>query len=124
MELTRGNQRRQDSVQPLPSGGRRAQSAIVDGEKVSVHKPRQPGPVHGGENVGAGQCPEAGAADAFREPEARKQQFLAALFRREPDALSRLEDGGFLALDDHRLRATPAGRQRLNAILTSLLPAR
>jgi oxygen-independent coproporphyrinogen-3 oxidase len=39
-------------------------------------------------------------------------------------ALRRLEDGGFLALDDHRLRATPAGRQRLNAILTSLSPAR
>ena len=35
--------------------------------------------------------------------------------------LRRLEDGGFLVLDDHVLRATPAGRQRLNAILTSLL---
>jgi oxygen-independent coproporphyrinogen-3 oxidase len=46
---------------------------------------------------------------------------LAALDRA---ALRRLEDGGFLVLDDHHLRATAAGRQRLNAILTSLLPAR
>ncbi len=36
-------------------------------------------------------------------------------------ALRRLEDGGFLVLDDRVLRATPAGRQRLNAILASLL---
>ncbi|MBM3565090.1 MAG: coproporphyrinogen III oxidase [Alphaproteobacteria bacterium] len=36
-------------------------------------------------------------------------------------ALRRLEDGGFLVLDEHVLRATPAGRIRLNAILTSLL---
>ena len=39
-------------------------------------------------------------------------------------ALRRLEQGGFLALDDHRLHATPAGRQRLNAVLTALIPAR
>jgi oxygen-independent coproporphyrinogen-3 oxidase len=35
--------------------------------------------------------------------------------------LSRLVDAGFLALDDSRLRATAAGRQRLNAVLASLL---
>ncbi len=35
--------------------------------------------------------------------------------------LRRLEDGGFLVLDEHVLRATPAGRQRLNAMLASLL---
>jgi oxygen-independent coproporphyrinogen-3 oxidase len=39
-------------------------------------------------------------------------------------ALMRLTGGGFLEFDEHRLRATAAGRQRLNAILTSLLPAR
>ncbi|MBM3732640.1 MAG: coproporphyrinogen III oxidase [Acidimicrobiia bacterium] len=39
-------------------------------------------------------------------------------------ALMRLTDGGFLECDEHRLRATAAGRQRLNAILASLLPAR
>jgi oxygen-independent coproporphyrinogen-3 oxidase len=35
--------------------------------------------------------------------------------------LRRLVDGGFLALDADTLRATPAGRQRLNAVLASLL---
>ncbi len=42
------------------------------------------------------------------------------------DALDRqtlddLIDGGFLALDEHRLVATDAGRQRLNAVLARLL---
>ncbi|SMH55670.1 radical SAM family heme chaperone HemW [Azospirillum agricola] len=36
-------------------------------------------------------------------------------------ALKRLIDGGFLALDAERLRATHEGRQRLNAVLGSLL---
>jgi oxygen-independent coproporphyrinogen-3 oxidase len=35
--------------------------------------------------------------------------------------LSRLIDAGFMALDDVSLRATDAGRQRLNAVLASLL---
>jgi putative oxygen-independent coproporphyrinogen III oxidase len=35
--------------------------------------------------------------------------------------LERLIDAGFLAMDADRLRATAAGRQRLNAVLTSLL---
>jgi len=35
--------------------------------------------------------------------------------------LSRLLGAGFLTLDEERLRATPAGRQRLNAVLSSLL---
>jgi putative oxygen-independent coproporphyrinogen III oxidase len=35
--------------------------------------------------------------------------------------LARLIDGGFLALDDEHLRATPAGRLRLNAVLGALL---
>jgi oxygen-independent coproporphyrinogen-3 oxidase len=35
--------------------------------------------------------------------------------------LARLVDAGFLALDADRLRATAAGRQRLNAVLASLL---
>ncbi len=35
--------------------------------------------------------------------------------------LARLAAGGFLVLDDRGLRATPAGRQRLNAVLASLL---
>jgi putative oxygen-independent coproporphyrinogen III oxidase len=52
-------------------------------------------------------------------------------FRREADAepeavldagrIARLVDGGFLTLDDERLAATPAGRQRLNALLAALL---
>jgi oxygen-independent coproporphyrinogen-3 oxidase len=36
-------------------------------------------------------------------------------------ALTRLIDGGFVVLDDERLAATAAGRQRLNAVLGALL---
>ena len=36
-------------------------------------------------------------------------------------ALAALVDGGFLDADDRRLRATPAGRQRLDAVLRALL---
>lgn len=36
--------------------------------------------------------------------------------------LSRMIDGGFLTLTDTRLAATLAGRQRLNALLTQILP--
>ena len=35
--------------------------------------------------------------------------------------MSRLIEGGFLELDDDRLRATPAGRLRLDAVLSALL---
>ena len=38
-----------------------------------------------------------------------------------PHRLADLAGGGFLALDADRLRATPAGRQRLNAVLATLL---
>ncbi|MBV8167408.1 MAG: coproporphyrinogen III oxidase, partial [Alphaproteobacteria bacterium] len=54
-----------------------------------------------------------------------------ARFRRELDAepetlfdgatMGRLIDAGLLMLDDHALRATAAGRQRLNALLARLL---
>ena len=36
-------------------------------------------------------------------------------------SLPSLIEGGFLMLDDHRLAATPAGSQRLNAVLAALL---
>ncbi len=39
----------------------------------------------------------------------------------DPKSLARLVQGGFIALDDDYIRATDAGRQRLNAVLTSLL---
>lgn len=39
----------------------------------------------------------------------------------DPTALADLQAGGFLTLDAHGLRATPAGRQRLNAVLARLL---
>jgi oxygen-independent coproporphyrinogen-3 oxidase len=39
----------------------------------------------------------------------------------DPAALSRLVGGGFLALDSDTLRATPAGLQRLNAVLAASL---
>ncbi len=37
------------------------------------------------------------------------------------DSLARLIEGGFLTLDEQHLTATPAGRQRLNAVLGALL---
>ncbi len=43
------------------------------------------------------------------------------LTRLDPGTLARLIEGGFLALDPAGLRATPAGRQRLNAVLAALL---
>ncbi len=46
------------------------------------------------------------------------KDFEAAL---EVDRLTRLSQGGFLELDPEGLRATPAGRQRLNAVLAALL---
>jgi putative oxygen-independent coproporphyrinogen III oxidase len=42
----------------------------------------------------------------------------ATMFAR---SLPRLVEGGFLHLEDERLTATPAGRQRLNAVLAALL---
>jgi len=63
-------------------------------------------------------------AEGISRARFRAQTGVDVLATVDRAALRRLEDGGFLALDDHRLRATPAGRQRLNAILTSLLPAR
>jgi oxygen-independent coproporphyrinogen-3 oxidase len=46
-------------------------------------------------------------------------QDVEALF--DAKALGVLIEGGFLALDDKRLAATEAGRQRLNAVLVRLL---
>lgn len=40
----------------------------------------------------------------------------------DPAGLSRMIDGGFLTLTDTHLAATLAGRQRLNALLTQILP--
>ena len=40
----------------------------------------------------------------------------------DPRGLERLVEAGFLALDEDRLAATAAGRQRLNAVLAMLLP--
>jgi coproporphyrinogen III oxidase-like Fe-S oxidoreductase len=45
-------------------------------------------------------------------------QAIDALFAR---SLPSLIEGGFLVLDGQRLAATPAGRQRLNAVLAALL---
>jgi putative oxygen-independent coproporphyrinogen III oxidase len=39
----------------------------------------------------------------------------------DADRITRLAEGGFLTLDGERLRATAAGRQRLNALLAALL---
>jgi putative oxygen-independent coproporphyrinogen III oxidase len=39
----------------------------------------------------------------------------------DPRHLADLVEGGFLTLDEHALRATPAGRQRLNAVLARLI---
>jgi len=39
----------------------------------------------------------------------------------DPARLTRLIDGGFLAIEDERLRATAEGRTRLDAVLGALL---
>jgi oxygen-independent coproporphyrinogen-3 oxidase len=39
----------------------------------------------------------------------------------DADRLRRLAEGGFLTLDEQRLVATPAGRQRLDAVLGALI---
>jgi coproporphyrinogen III oxidase-like Fe-S oxidoreductase len=36
-------------------------------------------------------------------------------------ALDRLVEGGFLVIDEERIAATAAGRQRLDSVLTALL---
>jgi putative oxygen-independent coproporphyrinogen III oxidase len=56
------------------------------------------------------------ARDAFRGETG--QEVADAI---DPARLAELVDGGFLVLDAHALRATPAGRQRLNAVLARLL---
>jgi putative oxygen-independent coproporphyrinogen III oxidase len=53
-----------------------------------------------------------------RRLEAAAGEDLASLFRK---TLPRLVEGGFLSLDTDRLAATAAGRQRLDAVLASLL---
>jgi putative oxygen-independent coproporphyrinogen III oxidase len=53
-----------------------------------------------------------------RIEEEAAQPFAQAL---DPARLKRLTDGGFLALSSDRLAATPAGRQRLDAVLAALL---
>ncbi len=55
-----------------------------------------------------------------------RERFRRLTGRRLEDAvdaarLRDLTDGGFLVLDDRRLRATAAGRLRLNAVLAALL---
>ena len=50
--------------------------------------------------------------------EALAQRSIEDLFG---PALSRLAEGGFVMLNDERLVATAAGRQRLNAVLAALL---
>ncbi len=55
-----------------------------------------------------------------------RQRFLAETGRPlealiEPTALARLVEGGFVTLNAERLAATPAGLQRLNAVLAALI---
>ena len=56
-------------------------------------------------------------------PLARAEKESALPFAQAIDAtrLRRLIDGGFLALNDDRLAATPSGRQRLDAVLAALI---
>jgi len=56
-------------------------------------------------------------------PLARAEEESALPFAQAIDAtrLKRLIDGGFLALNDDRLAATPSGRQRLDAVLAALI---
>ncbi|MBT5414686.1 MAG: coproporphyrinogen III oxidase [Rhodospirillaceae bacterium] len=71
----------------------------------------------------AEECLMLGLRLAEGVPEARLRAasglgFDAAL---DPDALARLRNGGFVTFEDGVLAATPAGRQRLDAVLAALL---
>ena len=39
----------------------------------------------------------------------------------DPAVLERLAQGGFIEVDEHGIRATPEGRQRLDAVLGALI---
>jgi oxygen-independent coproporphyrinogen-3 oxidase len=56
--------------------------------------------------------------DADRFEAATGAPLISAL---DPPRLTALIEGGFVELDDQGLRATAAGRQRLNAVLAQLL---
>lgn len=62
--------------------------------------------------------PLARLAALSDDPEGVPEDVWAALDR---DAIARLAEAGLLADEPDRLRATPAGRQRLNAVLAAIL---
>lgn len=77
--------------------------------------------------VGADEMPGEALMMGLRLVEGIDRRRFRALTGRDPAealdarALSAMIEGGFLALDDVRLRATDAGRQRLDAVLARLL---
>ena len=56
--------------------------------------------------------------DADRFAAETGEPLMSAL---DPPRLKALIEGGFVEMDDRGLRATAAGRQRLNAVLAQLL---
>ena len=77
--------------------------------------------------VGADEMPGEALMMGLRLVEGIDRQRFRALTSRDPAeivdaaALSAMIRGGFVTLDDARLRATDAGRQRLDAVLARLL---
>ena len=71
----------------------------------------------------AGRAADDGAALGRRDLRSRVVTECGRPLEAALDAarLTRLIDGGFLELDEAGLRATAAGRQRLNAVISDLL---
>ncbi len=110
----------------------------LDGETLATMRKHKPEDwLRAVEQEGSGSQEEAmvGRDDRLTEmlmmglrlAEAIPRERFLRLAGGEPEAvldgarLARLIDGGFLMLDDDGLRATAAGRQRLNSVLTALL---
>jgi putative oxygen-independent coproporphyrinogen III oxidase len=99
----------------------RAPEAWLDAVERNGHATRQrdtvAGPARGEEMLMMGLRLAEGV-DSLRFAAETGEALQSAL---DPERLDRLIDGGFVVLDERGLRATSAGRQRLNAVLAQLL---
>ncbi len=112
---------------------------VVDGRRTAFSQVRTPEAwLARVERDGHATAERAGLADddiaaealmmGLRLTEGIERARFRAIVGRDPlgcvdaGAVRRLVEGGFLRVDDTHMRATPAGRQRLNAVLAMLLP--
>jgi len=99
----------------------RAPEAWLDSVERDGHATRQRDEIAAGERLS--EMTMMGLRLAEGIPLARFTAESGLPFERalDPEKLRRLVEGGFLSLDGDRLRATPEGRARLNAVLGALL---